>query len=354
MWYGPPLVRTQSGRGDARLAAACAGLALLVAVPAAVGADANGLRSQAERLRGVSGSLDTERQSALLQLYALESELEAERASADALKTRRAALVREHASTRHRLTIAKRAAALSTRRLEELVRRLYEQRGVDPLEVLLGARSLEDAMASLDSLDRAAAEQSRILERSRASRARLVRLDSQLTAREAELATLTRAADARAGELASRAAAKAAYVASLRRRQDFTARQVSTLEAAAQEQAETLQPAAGATAPRLLAAPVSQPIAPVVAADGTKTLTVSAIGYSLPGRTASGLPVGHGIVAVDPSVIPLGTRLYVPGYGDAVAADTGGAIQGAVIDLWFPTVAEAHAWGRRTVVITLG
>ena len=79
---------------------------------------------------------------------------------------------------------------------------------------------------------------------------------------------------------------------------------------------------------------------------------MSAIGYSLRGTTATGLPVGHGIVAVDPSVIPLGTRLSVPGYGDAVAADTGSAIRGAVIDLWFPTVAEAHAWGRRTVTIT--
>ena len=53
-------------------------------------------------------------------------------------------------------------------------------------------------------------------------------------------------------------------------------------------------------------------------------------------------------------MIPLGTRLSVPGYGDAVAADTGSAIRGAVIDLWFPTIAEAHAWGRRTVTITLG
>ncbi len=83
-------------------------------------------------------------------------------------------------------------------------------------------------------------------------------------------------------------------------------------------------------------------------------MTVDAVGYSLPGHTASGLPVGHGIVAVDPSVIPLGTRMVVPGYGEAVAADTGSAVRGALIDLWFPTVAAARAWGRRTVVITLG
>jgi 3D (Asp-Asp-Asp) domain-containing protein len=87
--------------------------------------------------------------------------------------------------------------------------------------------------------------------------------------------------------------------------------------------------------------------------DGTGTLTVTATGYSLPGRTSTGLPVGFGVVAVDPAVIPLGTRMSIPGYGEGVAADTGGAVRGITIDLWFPTLAAAMAWGRRTVTITL-
>ena len=82
-------------------------------------------------------------------------------------------------------------------------------------------------------------------------------------------------------------------------------------------------------------------------------MTVTATAYTLQGTTATGAPVGYGVVAVDPSVIPLGTRLTIPGYGEGVAADTGGAIQGAVIDLWFPTDADAASWGRRTVTITL-
>jgi 3D (Asp-Asp-Asp) domain-containing protein len=53
------------------------------------------------------------------------------------------------------------------------------------------------------------------------------------------------------------------------------------------------------------------------------------------GITASGVPVVRGIVAVDPRVIPLGSRLYIPGYGFAVAADTGGGIVGNMIDLGF-------------------
>jgi 3D (Asp-Asp-Asp) domain-containing protein len=100
---------------------------------------------------------------------------------------------------------------------------------------------------------------------------------------------------------------------------------------------------------------VTQPTTPAapVPAPGEQTLTVSSTGYSLPGHTATGLAVGWGVVAVDPSVIPLGTRLTVPGYGEAVAADVGPGVHGAMIDLWFPTLAQAHAWGRRTVTITL-
>jgi 3D (Asp-Asp-Asp) domain-containing protein len=83
------------------------------------------------------------------------------------------------------------------------------------------------------------------------------------------------------------------------------------------------------------------------------TVTVTATGYSLAGTTATGLPAGWGVVAVDPSFIPLGTSLTIPGYGTGIAADTGSAVAGAQIDLWFPTRAEARAWGRRTVTVTL-
>lgn len=54
------------------------------------------------------------------------------------------------------------------------------------------------------------------------------------------------------------------------------------------------------------------------------------------GRTATGVLVTYGIVAVDPNVIPLGTKMFIPGYGYAVAADTGGAVKGYIIDLGYP------------------
>jgi 3D (Asp-Asp-Asp) domain-containing protein len=82
-------------------------------------------------------------------------------------------------------------------------------------------------------------------------------------------------------------------------------------------------------------------------------IKVDAVAYSLPGKTALGIPVRRGVVAVDPQLIPLGTRMHVPGYGHSIAADVGHAIKGRIIDLWFPTLAKARAWGRRTVTITV-
>lgn len=87
--------------------------------------------------------------------------------------------------------------------------------------------------------------------------------------------------------------------------------------------------------------------------DSPYRIKVDAVAYHLPGKTASGLPVGKGVVAVDPKLIPLGTKLFVPGYGRGVAADVGVAIKGRIIDLWMPNDAAARKWGRKTVVITV-
>jgi len=69
------------------------------------------------------------------------------------------------------------------------------------------------------------------------------------------------------------------------------------------------------------------------------------------GRTATGARVHFGSIAVDPSVIPLGSQLFVQGYGMGVADDTGSAVKGMHVDLYFPTLAEAQAWGMRYVTV---
>lgn len=98
---------------------------------------------------------------------------------------------------------------------------------------------------------------------------------------------------------------------------------------------------------------------------GTKKPTefyVEATAYTIPdgqdvAYTATGMPLtrdpGLKVIAVDPDVIPLGTKVYVEGYGMAIAADTGGAIQGNKIDVFLPTEEECISYGRQTVKVTI-
>ena len=89
----------------------------------------------------------------------------------------------------------------------------------------------------------------------------------------------------------------------------------------------------------------------------TKVLSMNATAYHHGpndpwyNKTASGLPTFRGVVAVDKNVIPLGTILYVEGYGIAVAADVGGAIKGNKIDLYKDSYSEAMAFGRQTKTV---
>lgn len=84
-----------------------------------------------------------------------------------------------------------------------------------------------------------------------------------------------------------------------------------------------------------------------------RPIKVLATAYCLTGTTAIGWPVGKGIVATDPIDIPLGSVLVVPGYGAAIAADTGAWIKGHHIDLWMASCTGADRWGARTVMASV-
>lgn len=86
------------------------------------------------------------------------------------------------------------------------------------------------------------------------------------------------------------------------------------------------------------------------------TLSVTATAYTGGSYTAMGLkptrdPNGLSTISVDPSVIPLGSKVYVEGYGYAIASDTGGAIKGNKIDLYMNSLQDCYAFGRRTVTL---
>jgi 3D (Asp-Asp-Asp) domain-containing protein len=326
--YGPPFVLGRTRSRAARLSGFAAVLTLTAASAAFAASGTAG--------RGSSPSLDARTQQALLGLYALDSRLHAWHARVTTLTIEAAALRRERASLRQQLGAAKASLRTGQRQLALDLRTLYEQSNVDPVAVMLGSDSLAKGLRRLDDLSRVADESRQIVTRTAAARTQLLRSQIQLAAEDRRLERSLAAARQAEQRLASAATARLAYISSLRKQARMQAAQVQSVEAAAQAALQKSQPLQPTTSPPA----------------GNGRLVVSATCYDLPGTTATGMPVGHGVVAVDPSVIPLGTRMSVPGYGNGVASDVGGGIKGAIIDLWM-TPTQCASWGRRTVTITL-
>lgn len=144
---------------------------------------------------------------------------------------------------------------------------------------------------------------------------------------------------------------------------DIAAKEKAAAEKAAKEkaakekaeQAAKEQAAEEAKAAEEAAAEESQPSGQTMVMESTAYSSdpADALGGGTVTATGQNLLENPMAVAVDPSVIPLGTRLYVEGYGEAYAVDTGSAIQGNIIDVHFPTAAECNSWGRRQVTVTI-
>jgi len=297
------------------------------------------LRERAQALRAQNSSLTTQAQAAWLSSVSLDTRLEQTQAALVRLRARTQAISARRAEAEQSLRNARRTLAVTQRRLADRLRVLYEQGDADPMAILVGARSIDEAITGLENIRRIDGQDHRVIDQAQAARHRLIGATRRLAAREAQARETEAATAASVAALEAARRERAAMLASLNADRSSNSAAIRTLESRAGSLA-TLQdrgPAAALPAP----------------ARGGQSLTVTATGYSLSGRTATGVAVGYGIVAVDPGVIPLGTHMTVPGYGEGVAADTGGSVVGARIDLWFPTRAEALAWGTRTVTITL-
>ena len=324
----------------------------MISLLASGGAHADDPASQADALRANNTGLAAKSHQVLLRLYSLQSRLAQSAQRLEALEKRGAKLEEAQASAKSQLTIARESMTAAHSQLGERLRQLYIEGDVDPLAVLLGAESLDAALAAFDGLNRLAEQDQDIIEELTKARAALRTAISRLAARRAELRATLDQAEAAHASLARAQAQQNAYLASLRRQQDLNRSQISKLSAqaaASEERSEDISAGGGGGGGggEGAAPPPGPP-----PQSGSK-VTVSSTGYCLRGTTATGIPVGWGVIAVDPSFIPLGTRMFVPGYGEGVAADTGSAVKGAVIDVWFPTCAQALQWGWRTVTITL-
>jgi 3D (Asp-Asp-Asp) domain-containing protein len=293
-------------------------------------------------------ALESQRRAAVLDLYALDSRVAAAQRTLYALQQQETALRAQQQLLVQQVGATRGTLVRSRLQLAGNLLSLYKRGNISALAVVLGSQSLDDAVMQLDTLTSVTDQSERFVAATQHAQTRLASLRRTLRARQSTLAADVAAARQTLSSLAAAQAARVAFIAHLREQEQVKAAQIRALETRVQhaqvKSAQLTQARTASTAP----APLQQ--APEA---GGGQLTVSSTGYSLPGRTATGLPVGWGVVSVDPSVIPLGTKLTIPGYGEGVAADVGSAVRGNDIDLWFPTLAQARSWGRRTVTITL-
>jgi 3D (Asp-Asp-Asp) domain-containing protein/septal ring factor EnvC (AmiA/AmiB activator) len=331
--------------------AACSTLAIAVALPASHADTSSSLRSQAQQLSRENGAIANHSRAAVLTLYALDTRLARAEAELSTLRAQAAAVEQKRTEARRELGIARRLFGAAQRNLANRLRTAYEHSDSDPLAIVLGAKSIDDALSGLETVNAAAASDKRIVARALRAKASYLRLRRRLAARAAKLEALEVGAAATARSLAAAKAERIGYLRDLENQRRLNAAEIGTLESRAQSiEARSRQLAVEQTASVALSTSTPTPAATT---GSGQSLTVVATAYTLTGTTATGAPVGYGVVAVDPSVIPLGTRMSIPGYGEGVAADTGGAIHGDVIDLWFPSADQAAAWGRRMVTISL-
>jgi peptidoglycan DL-endopeptidase CwlO len=312
----------------------------LLAVAVLVGGAAASRPSTAS-LRKQVARTESRHRAAVLSLFALETQLSRVRDQLGSVRARSSTVRRAEASVRLQRAIAQQALRVSQRQLGARLRALYMAGDADPIAVILGASSIDEMMTGLDGIARAAEQNRSVIVQTRSARSRLALTQQTLVTEEAELAGLEAAAVRTADSLVQTRADRTAYVRSLAAQEGLTRARIAALD----RQAQAADVKAASLTPGGLAPPGAGP-------QPGQTMTVSVSAYSLPGHTSSGLPVGYGVAAVDTSLIPFGTRFFVPGYGETVAADHGTSIIGPRIDIWFPTLAQAQAWGRRTVVIT--
>jgi len=301
-------------------------------------------------LEARSQELDSDYQQALTELVAVDSEVTRYSNDISEITQRRvdtqAAIVSEQARLdEYQARLNERQGAL-----EKRLRGTYKSNDVGYLEVVMGAGDFSDFLNRVDMMNYIADEDRALIVSVQEAKAGIEEKIASLSDMQNQLAVSIEELSAAQGNLLEAQNHQQSFVNSLEYEKLAADGQIAQLQAEAasiETQMNQIQQAADSSDDS--GGYVDNPAPP---SGGGSSSTFESTAYCLGGTTATGMPVGRGIIAVDPSVIPLGSRVHVSGYGDAIAADTGGAIQGNIIDVWLPC-GEAYSWGRRTVTVTV-
>ncbi len=268
-------------------------------------------------------------------------------------------------NTQNRLDATNKKLSTEQIMLNKRMKAMYTDGNSSYLEVLLGSHNLSDFISKMDITAKIIQYDNNIISNVKQQQTVITLQKKNLEVANANLQSLKSDNESSLAKLSSDVSEEKNLLskATDKEKQLIEAqRQKELAQAAAAKKAQdvaTQNAKIAAENTALLAAPSSpSSIAPSAPGSSSTVYTMTATSYSDPGYTSSNKlthrdPNGYSTIAVDPTIIPLGTKVYVSGYGYAIAEDTGSAIIGNIIDVYLPTDAEASAWGRRTVTVTI-
>lgn len=316
---------------------------LLISTAWATPADDAASDGSSGGLEAQASELDASYNEALANLVAVDSEVDRYGSEIASASERRGQVQSDIESEQQRLNDLHDQIATQRAALEKRLCTTYKSDDIGYLDVILGAGDFNEFLNRVDMVTMIADDDRQLIEAINAARQTEEDKLSTLSQKQGELdGLITELSDAQASLLDAQAEQQST-VAGIEAEMQDNQSQLDALRAEAsaiEDRMDEIQDSADEGGDD------SPPPA------GGTSMTMTATAYCLTGTTATGMPVGRGVIAVDPSVIPLGTRVHVSGYGDAIAADIGGAINGNIIDVWLPC-ADAYAWGTRTVEVTI-
>lgn len=300
---------------------------------------------QIDDLEARSSELDASYRQALTDLVAVDSEVSRYNTAITAASQRRDEIQTEIQAEQGRLEEIQ--AKLDTQQgaLEKRLRSSYKSDDIGYLEVVLGAGDFSDFLNRVDMINIIAEDDRQLITSILGNKLSIEDKLANLSAKQDELAGLINELGSAQQNLVDAQAEQQRVIASISSQMADNESQLAQLQAEAasiESRMDEIQNVSYSDSGYSYSPPPA----------GGSSFTMTATAYCLGGTTATGMPVGRGIIAVDPGVIPLGSRVHVSGYGDAIAADTGGVIHGNKIDVWLPC-GDAYAWGVRTVTVTV-
>lgn len=325
----------------------------LLAIPSALAtpSELDSANQQVGDLQARSQELDASYQQAVTDLVAVDSEVSRYNNEITDTGARLGEIKASIAEEQQHLDEYQ--AQLAERRdaLEKRLKGTYKSNDVGYLEVVMGAGDFSDFLNRVDMINYIADEDRTLISSFQDAKNGVEEKIATLSDKQNELAATIDQLNTAQSNLVAAKSQQRATVDSLKSQKLANDGQL----ASAQAEAATIEANMNQIQQQAMAAPAPEAGGGYDAsppAAGGSSYTMEATSYCLSGTTATGMRVGRGVIAVDPRVIPLGSRVHVSGYGDAIAADTGGAIQGNRIDVWLPC-GEAYAWGVRTVTVTV-